>query len=229
MSTSLDVAVAEDIFLLTLHRLELTKVWDWVQENNPTGNLPYHNNQHMFHVARLAHQCYTTSEFSNDVCKQLVIVAALMHDFDHSGGECSDAINIENAINGFRKLVSELSPSYDRNSWINRFESQQSIESLIRSTVFPNPSACNNTMEAALRDADMLYSLTENTGEIIIDGLRKEAEVAKGHAITREEMLEQQRSFLPSVTLHTMLGKFLWKNHVDHVLAAQQRYVEQCG
>lgn len=54
---------------------------------------PYHNNDHMMHVAFHACMAYEreASEFDRAKYDSLTL-AALFHDFDHSGGKATDAV-----------------------------------------------------------------------------------------------------------------------------------------
>ena len=54
---NIDLVVQDTLFRFRLKVLKLLPVWEWVQANNPSGDLPYHNNTHLYHMARIADRC----------------------------------------------------------------------------------------------------------------------------------------------------------------------------
>src|SRR6266404_3629270 len=69
-------------------------------------NNPYHNFRHMFHVLWL---CYAACNFYREQFTRRdmrnLLIAALFHDFDHSGRSGPDQYNIDRAIAGLRMHV----------------------------------------------------------------------------------------------------------------------------
>lgn len=70
-------------------------------EYNKSGQAPYHNNQHTREMICNCHEGAAYYKLS-DYCQNILIVAAMFHDFNHTAGqETTDDINIKNAIEGF--------------------------------------------------------------------------------------------------------------------------------
>lgn len=109
---------------------------------------PYHNFRHMFHVLYMCYQAcvFYADELSPREMRNLLI-AAMFHDFDHSGMMGNDDLNIERAIRGLRKhLLSEDQPE------------SENIAGLIRATEYPYKVPSENLcglLAPILRDADM--------------------------------------------------------------------------
>jgi len=133
---------------------------------------PYHNLRHMLHVAWLCHQAIgfywgTPSKLTLRGARNL-LVAALFHDFDHSGQFGNDDLNIERAVRGFRKHVApEDVPHADR------------IVRIIRASEFPHretspEDAAEDLAIDILRDADVSQALSVAWLQQVVVGLAAE-------------------------------------------------------
>ena len=69
----------------------------FLNENNPSNNVPYHGIDHLFEVFKFS---YSISQFvTNDEINKLeLLMACLFHDYNHSCGKLKDSENISNAI-----------------------------------------------------------------------------------------------------------------------------------
>lgn len=143
---------------------------------------PYHNFRHMFHVLWLCHDacCYYGSKI-NDRSKRNLLIAALFHDFDHSGKTGHDDLEIERAIRGLKKFILKVDEPF-----------HDGIVQLIRSTEFPhtNNSDKLSLCEQILRDADVSQVLSSSWIQQILFGLSAEMLVTPG------ELLQMQEEFL---------------------------------
>jgi len=156
-------------------------------------NHPYHNLRHMLHVTW---QCHQASIFYGHLISlhnvRNLLIAAMFHDFDHSGRSGNDDLNIELAIRGFKKHIQpEDIPSKD------------DIESLMRITEYPPMiDSSELTLRAQiLRDADISQALSPVWIQQVIVGLAKEQDR------TFLEMLKQQEPFLSNLKFHTEWAK----------------------
>lgn len=129
-------------------------------------NHPYHNFRHMMHVAWL---CYQACLFYGDrlTPRQMrnILIAAMFHDFDHSGLMGNDDLNIERAIRGLRKhIVPEDKPFEDE------------IIEMIRGTEFPYkiPSDQLSFGAKILRDSDISQAFSVAWVQQVIFGLAAE-------------------------------------------------------
>lgn len=114
---------------------------------------PYHNFRHMCHVLWLCHEAckfYTENSMYRRDMRNLLI-AALFHDFDHTGQAGPDSVNIARAIAGLEK---HLAPE-DR-------DELPAIVAIIKATEFPYtvPSDQLELPEQIIRDADLSQGLS---------------------------------------------------------------------
>ena len=100
-------------FLLKILELvknyNLGKMIRWVLEHNTAQALPYHNFTHSLWVMMNAAILYTCE--TERAAPKSLIVAALFHDFDHTGGFAKDAQNIARPFSDFDFAVHEDSLS----------------------------------------------------------------------------------------------------------------------
>lgn len=153
---------------------------------------PYHNFRHMFHVFWLCYSAcvYYAGELSSRSMRNLLI-AALFHDFDHSGqaGSGHDDLEIERALRGLRKYILEEDKPY-----------LAEIERMIRVTQFPYviPTADLQSLEEEIiRDADMCQALDYAWLQQVIFGLSQEMRMAPA------EVLAMQKKFLIATSFLT--------------------------
>ena len=184
-----------------LENLGLTYIYDYVMEHNPSKGLPYHSNYHLEQVTKFA---LIGSEYYKFPIpnQRLVAVAALFHDFDHSGSGKEDNINIMRACKGF----------IDFNNFENKekFEDEEemTILNMIKETRFPylKDGSGLNIMEQVLRDSDILQGVfSEDYINRIVLGIAQEAN------LTPEKMLAGQAGFLNSAKFCTEWATELYK------------------
>ena len=176
-----------------LEEIGVSHIYDYVMETNPSKDLPYHCNYHLEQVTKFA--LMGCEQYKLDIPSQrLVAVAALFHDFDHSGSGKDDNINIMRACKGF----------IDFNNFENKEkfqdEEELAILNIIKETRFPYLKKCGelNIMEQILRDSDILQGVfSEDYINKIVLAIAKEAN------ITPEKMLEGQPGFLNSAKFCT--------------------------
>ncbi len=154
----------------------------------------YHNFGHICHVLWFCYECLletTTEEIPPRQARNLLI-AAIFHDFGHSGQCGNDKKEIGRAIRKLRKYIQD----HDRLSLAQ-------IESLIKSTQFPyEDDESNLSIEAKiLRDADQSQCFSPIWIQRVIFGLAKE----KG--LSPKEMLLEQEQFLRDVRFRTRWAK----------------------
>ncbi len=150
---------------------------------------PYHNFRHMFHVLWLCYQAclfYRTS-LSPRKMRDL-LVAALFHDFNHSGMMGNDDLNIIRAIRELRQYVVSIDVPY-----------LDDISGLIRATEYPYvvPVEKLDIRGKILRDADVSQALSVAWLQQVVFGLAKEWNRRP------LEVLKMQESFLKGLTFHT--------------------------
>ncbi len=154
---------------------------------------PYHNFRHMFHVLWQCHQgcLYHRAQMLPREIRE-VHVAAIFHDFDHSGRTGHDDLEIERALRGLRKHLEG-----------NDEMSLLSIERMIRATEFPYKVTGELLSLGAqiLRDADISQSLNSVWIQQIIFGLGEEM------GKSPREMLVMQGGFMRNIRFLTAWGQ----------------------
>ena len=127
---------------------------------------PYHNFRHMFHTLWL---CYRACVFYKDEItpRQMrnLLIAAMFHDFDHSGMMGNDDLNIERSIRGLEKYLAQQDKSYFSD-----------ICGIIQATEFPHksPSQSLPLLAQIIRDANLAQGFSEAWIQQVIFGLAKE-------------------------------------------------------
>ena len=191
-------------------------------DDNPSKDLPYHNNAHMYGTACVAFQLVsdmrashrnTTTLNTNEL--KALLHAALLHDYGHSGGSMDDAWNIENAVKHAEKTVP--------------YPLQRIVIPAIRCTKFPFVVEPTNVVERILRDADILYATVTGDAAIIMEGLRAEINVkrGRGNKLSYTEMVEAQIKFLSEVKFYTKEGKMMMDRYKDEFVSLLQKYASE--
>jgi hypothetical protein len=170
-------------------------------------NNGYHNFRHMMHVFWLCYLAciYYRKELTPRRMRNLLI-AALFHDFNHSGKAEPDSDQILKATGSF--LDNELEE--DR-------ESTEEILDLIQMTEYPYkvPSSMLELEARILRDADLSQALNVAWIQQVIFGL---AEEWKKEPI---EILTMQEKFLSGLSFSTD-----WAHHMFRPLDVQMKIQE---
>lgn len=156
---------------------------------------PYHNLRHMLHVTWLCYQAclyYKAQEDFEMRSRRALMLAGLIHDFDHIGKAGDDHVNILRAQQGLRL---HLHPDDE-----DLFDE---VNGYIGITEYPylQPTKDLPLMAQILRDADMGQTLSEAWLHQVVQGLAMEA------GCSFEEMLSRQPGFLSKLTFHTEWGK----------------------
>lgn len=153
---------------------------------------PYHNLRHMLHVTWATYQgaMHHRDELTREQIRALLI-AAMFHDYNHTGTTGNDARNIEVAIGGMKthalpadkRIVEEMSCKY------------------IKATQFPHLDEDFDLPALILRDVDVAYTLSDVWIQLVNFGLNQEL------GISPEQMLRGQAPFLKNLKFHTTWGE----------------------
>ena len=208
-------------------------LFDYVKTNNPSANLPYHNNQHQFLVALTTWRLVSVGKWNIPMydigdlpfyAKDL-FVAALFHDYNHTGGREDDSANIMRALDA----MWDWSKMYDPGQ---SYFDPDLVANLIMATQFPwqahtYDEAGFDDMRDILRDADILASAEIAGFSMPITGLPVELEHKLGKVLSPTEMVAGQHDFMTKLQLHTEPGKVMWAKLYPHILNAQQAFAEE--
>jgi hypothetical protein len=175
-------------------RFNISCVFDFVKEKNPSNNLPYHN---WYHACCMVEKVIEGANYHNLPYRSMrhLAVAALLHDFAHSGGHRNDAANIQIALAGAYALEC-IRPDRTVANGIDMSE----LEELIKVTEYPyvlDPICIEHRI---IRDADLMQGLRPTWKEMIIDNLRQEMSIALKKEISEQEMLVGSHKFLSNIT-----------------------------
>lgn len=192
-----------------IEELDLDWIIGYIKTNNPSGNLPYHNNQHMFSVAVIADFLYMQEvDYVVDRERRWLMVSALLHDYDHTGGREPDYKNVSNA----RMAVPQI---YRPHSAI--------ISHTIAVTTYPFTRAPVALIEQCLRDADLLHPILAKDPQVVMVGLREELNHSRKTPVTLEGLVRAQGEFLRTAEFFTITGKALFleyfEQHMDEIRA----------
>jgi 5'-deoxynucleotidase YfbR-like HD superfamily hydrolase len=190
------------LFLNRLTQLDLYDLWLYVSENNPSEGAPYHNTSHMLYMAWLADEFFQahSSEAQSTCNERAMIVAALFHDFDHSGGNEPDSVNIDRAVAAWHTAYEKLQPKY---------MDPRLVEMFIRVTQYPYVGEAKTLEAKCLRDADLLYTTVMGNPHIVLRDLKAELEIQLKKEITKEEAAESYKEFIRKAELNTEIGKII--------------------
>lgn len=162
--------------------------WDKFVRSNPSNNLPYHN---QFHAQCMIENCYEGAQYYNlprDTTRE-ILVAAMFHDFAHSGGKTPDSINVQKAL---------------AESQAHNFS--KTVFDCIKCTEYPFVVEPYTIEQRIIRDADLMQFRFPNWEDMLLVQLKKEIEIAQCKEITEDEMIAGQREFWKGITFFTEWG-----------------------
>ena len=138
-------------------------------QGNASMYLPYHNTYHALSMVR---DCYEGARYAglDEAPTRALLIAALCHDLNHSGGKLKDADNIRIACQGVQSLVSEGFLSA---------ELGEEVVDIIKVTEYPYTDVALDTeAKKIIRDADLCAMIGDSWIDHVIVGLPQELAVA---------------------------------------------------
>jgi hypothetical protein len=162
-----------------------------VQAKNPSNDLPYHN---WYHTNCVVVNCAKGARYHRlpfDTTRDLLI-AAMWHDFGHSGGKCDDWQNVKYAMECLRDEYYGLYAT-------------EKISKFIHCTEYPFIHEPFCIEQEILRDADMMQWIMPDAEEMILKGLKSEVDVRRG-PITEVEWLDIQMQFIRKAVFFTEIN-----------------------
>lgn len=206
-----------------LRRFKLESIWQYVLDNNSGAINTYHNNHHMMAVAvrslELLHMEVSADKYEFDNQEEILFVAGMLHDMNHSGGVEDDDVNIERALSALDKIAGSLDAQF-----YDGFAHH--VERVIQVTQFPFVLEPEHLDEKIIRDVDVLYSLEVEGVRIIMEGLRSEMVHKFGHLPTRETWLDMRFKFIEGVEIFTDSAKLIWEDGIERSNKAMSAYVK---
>jgi len=167
------------------------RAYRYVLANNTGESNPYHNNKHLLFVFEqsvfVLFSKYRKQYNLKSTDKIELGLAAIFHDFNHSGGKLKDSENIEIAISGLNNFLDE-NPDIE----VNR----ENIINIIKATEYPHKDIELSILQKIIRDADMFGCISDNWFDIVN---RMASEFGK----TFIDFIPIQIGFLDTVTYNT--------------------------
>lgn len=171
----------------------LGKALKFIIDNSLSLHAPYHNLNHNMTITHYAIYC-AEHENLNEEQKKELLIAAIFHDYNHSGGEASDNINIIHAKAGVIRFLN----TYNIGD-INK----QNIFDIIDATEFPYKidESKLNIQQKIIRDCDMLQLCEPVRLQFNYLGLAKEM------GISFKQVLENQKKFYAVLKFRTKFAQ----------------------
>ena len=189
--------------LWIIEKLQIKPFYAHLASKNPGNLLPYHN---FYHAGNMLLNCYEGAVQTGLPLNETrgVCVAALLHDFNHSGGHLPDAENIINAKNG---LIGAQAIATIDSMELSEYEFEIAYMA-IETTQYPYQGNLAHATGAIIRDADLMHPYDENKKAMIEHylGLKKEIEIQHGHPYTVKEFADGMKDFLDTITWHSNWG-----------------------
>lgn len=220
MTTILNVRGTLDQLIKNDHDLyegNLVRYFQIIFYKSKNLNNPYHNFRHMMYVTWQCHQA--CNFYVNTLTKRErrnLLIAAMFHDFDHSGTTGDDLFNIMLAIQGLNKYILPEDQSH-----------QKDIAALIHATEYPYKmeSSSLSLCEQIIRDADLSQALNPVWLQQVIFGLASEWNKSPLH------VLKMQNDFHRKLNFTTVWAQETWpksaiSNKIDettHLLEILER------
>jgi hypothetical protein len=175
----------------------------YILENNIVEN-DYHNNEHMINVfnnAMMLFENYKDEYGLTPYDKLILGLAALFHDFNHSGGKLKDSENIELALVSLKEFLSSI----DKSDLYN------DIKNIIVATEFPHLDIDLDSLQKIIRDADTMGGIIEGWQSVVKN-------LASEYNKTLEEFIPTQIKFLDTVKFNTDYCNQLLKDNKDAII-----------
>lgn len=181
-------------FLYLIKKYNLEDYLKIILTKNTGNTNPYHN---FYHIQTVVISCYTIAKFENvkDDEIKLILIAALFHDFDHSGGKLTDDKNVKIAIENFLTYSKESKKNNDI------------IVDLISITEFPYDDTKDSNLtlnQKIIRDADISQLTKDNVFQQVIIGLEQELNN------DLKDQIKIQIKFMDSLEYFTEYGKHIY-------------------
>jgi hypothetical protein len=194
---------SKDTPLKELEAIEVIDKFDYLQKafkyivlNSKSNDNPYHDLNHLLTVMKYCYQGAVVENVNGKALKELLI-AAIFHDANHSGGKKTDEENIEEAKRVMKKFVE--SENIDVNI--------ESMNEILDATQYPyviEPEDLNLS-QAIIRDADIMQIYQYNWIQQNIYGLAQELNMSF------VDFLKSQKKFMDAAEFNTKWGKELKK------------------
>jgi len=178
-------------------------VKDYISKHNKTKNA-YHNNKHMIDVFNNSMTLFDEYQEEYELTENDKLhlgLAALFHDFNHSGGKLKDNENIELTLTALKEYLDST----------NKSELYDDVKHIIIATEFPHKDINTDILQQIIRDADTMGGITEDYISIV-------KSLAKEYGKTLQEFIPTQIKFLDTVKFNTDYCNQLLANNKERII-----------
>ena len=197
---------------------KLGSIIRYILENNPSQALPYHSFSHSLWVL---YNCYDICKYEKKDAPKELLIAALFHDFDHTGGFYwlgSDDKNVIRAISRFNEcwnygiIKDDVDkPLVQRLIFITEYPHREITK--MEGEITTQADDIFQFLTNALRDADMLQTMRDTQ---LHDLVAIKEEYFK--YMPWKEYTEKSVEFLQSIKFKTKFGLKVGKELQDEAL-----------
>jgi len=175
----------------------------YITENNITEN-HYHNNKHMLDVFKNSMMLFNEykDEYELKIIDKVCLgLAALFHDYNHSGGKLKDDENIEIALDELEKYLNIIDKNY----------LYSDIEKIIKVTEYPHKDVDLDILQKIIRDADTIGGVIEGWESVV-------KSLAKEYNKSLKDFIPTQIKFIENVKFNTDYCNNLLKNNKKEII-----------
>lgn len=172
----------------------------------PNFHMPYHNFRHMTHVLWEAYDGGVQMGL-DELELRILLIGALMHDYNHTGKKGDDKVNIERALTALDNIILEKDRKFI-----------DEIRKMIRVTQYPYTTEQFSENELILRDADQSQTFS-------LVWMQSLSGLALELGMSFKDMLKLQHPFMKNLKFHTLWGQTKFNpmipihlNRVDQML-----------
>jgi len=185
----------------------LQKVFKHIIYNSSSNGLPYHNLNHGMTVLKYYYNAIEYYKFNDEEGIKNMLIAALCHDANHSGGKLKDNFNVIKAKTYIRQLSEDCQLEIDFNI----------TDEILDATEYPYKIEGKDLTldQAIIRDADLMQVYEYNWVHQIIYGLSEELNM------DFFDFVDPQINFLNSCEFITDWAKEMkegrWETAINHL------------
>ncbi len=182
----------------------LKKGFNHLIKNSTSNNLSYHNLNHILTVVKY---CYLIMRYDNkysDYQFECVLLAALFHDANHSGGKLSDAENVQ--------IAKEFAREFYKDYYMHG--GKKEIDEIIDATQYPYIIEYDklNNLQKIIRDADLMQIYEPDWVYQYAYGLSQEMNT------DLKDIPAKAKTFFSTIKFQTEFGKKMQREKWGHVM-----------
>jgi len=193
----------------------LKKAFKYIILNNNSNSNPYHNLNHLLTVMKYCYLGAISEKITDEKELSELLIAAIFHDVNHSGGKKTDDINIKNSKKSIKDFIESQDIDVDL----------EVINEILDATEYPYviDSSKLNIRQSIIRDADLMQVFEYNWIHQNILGLSTELKM------NFLDFVKPQRKFLDSVEFNTKWGKEMKKERWKDVVNQYEMFERACN